>query len=318
MSNALLETGDPAQDPRAFRRALGQFATGVTVVTAPAADGPVGVTVNSFTSLSLDPPLVLWSIAKAARSAPAFAHASHFAVNVLAESQVELSARFARSGVRKFDGVRSALGLGGAPLLEGAAAHFECAREPVLDGGDHTIVTGRVLRYTRFDREPLVFARGQYAAAVYHPQAVPPGSREARSEPHPLDDFVLPLLLAAYERLSDNFHASQGAADLGVAETRTLACLAVSPGAQVDTLARLSFLGLAATEDAVASLIARGDAVTRPPGAIDITAEGRARLAQILDRAQAFEAAALRGFSGEEIALLRRMLAALAGGRGAG
>ncbi len=150
-------------EERAMRDALGRFATGVTVVTAPAAGGggPLGITANSFSSLSLDPPLVLWSPARASRRFDAFAGAAHFAIHVLAADQAALARRFARSGT-DFDLPGIAPGLGGAPLLPGVLACFECAREAVHEGGDHAIVVGRVLRASLRDGAPLVFSSGRY------------------------------------------------------------------------------------------------------------------------------------------------------------
>ena len=153
-------------DARALRNALGHFATGVTVVTT-LADGnrPVGVTINSFASLSLDPPLVLWSLADNSSSLPLFIATSHFAVHVLAADQQALSERFAKSAVDKFDDLDYDMGLGRAPLLPGCAAVFECALQQSVAGGDHTILIGRVQRFqTNADALPLLFYRGRYVA----------------------------------------------------------------------------------------------------------------------------------------------------------
>lgn len=151
-------------DSREFRRALGRFATGITVVTARAADGTIaGLTVNSFNSVSLDPPLVLWSLGRDSPSHEIFEAASHFAVNVLSSEQMEISNQFARSGGNKFAGVDWTPGTHGAPLLPGCCAWFECrvaARHP---GGDHTIFIGEVEKI-RDDvtRAPLVYFGGEY------------------------------------------------------------------------------------------------------------------------------------------------------------
>lgn len=150
-------------DPRALRDALGCYATGVTVVTTMAADGPLGITANSFASVSLDPPLVLWSPARKSTRFPAFEAASHFAIHVLAEDQRDLSTRFAREG-RNFSGLDWAEGLGRAPLLPGCAARFECVHAAGHDGGDHLIVVGEVLRMVHTDLPPLIFHRGAYRA----------------------------------------------------------------------------------------------------------------------------------------------------------
>ena len=149
-------------DQRNLRDALGCFATGVTVVTTQTARGPLGITANSFASVSLDPPLVLWSPARKSKRFPAFEAASHFAIHVLAEDQRALADRFAQEG-EDFDGLTTAPGIGGAPLFEDCAARFECAHAAGHDGGDHLIVVGEVLRMVHSDLPPLLFHGGTYA-----------------------------------------------------------------------------------------------------------------------------------------------------------
>jgi len=151
-------------DTKLFRNALGSFATGVTIITTrDETGGAIGVTANSFNSLSLDPPLVLWSIGVKAFSYPAFAKAKHFVVHVLAADQQALSDRFARSSTEKFDGVPFEHGLGGVPLFPGCAAVFECSTERCVEGGDHVIMIGRVERFTVDETAlPLMFYRGRY------------------------------------------------------------------------------------------------------------------------------------------------------------
>ena len=159
-----------AADHKEFRSALGRFTTGVTVVTACDASGRrVGLTANSFSSVSLDPPLILWSLSRSAPSLPAFEACAHYAVNVLAADQVELSRRFARSGRDKFAGLACEEGLGGAPLLPGCVARFECRNAQRYAGGDHVIFLGQVERLAHCDREPLVFFAGRYGVAAEHP-----------------------------------------------------------------------------------------------------------------------------------------------------
>lgn len=158
-----MDTSGPHIDPRAFRDALGAFPTGVTVVTASTKDGkPFGVTVNSFSSLSLDPPLVLWSLANHAGTYSAFMEATHFAIHVLTEGQERLCRQFARSGIDRFAGMTLEEGMGGVPLLPDVAALFECRSLYRYWGGDHVIFIGRVDRCRRWpERKPLVFHQGQ-------------------------------------------------------------------------------------------------------------------------------------------------------------
>lgn len=152
-------------DPIALRNALGQYATGVAIVTTLDAQArPVGLTVNSFASVSLDPPLVLWSLASGSNCLAAFQACRHFAVNVLTADQVALSNRFATNGIDKFADVAWTPGLGGIPLLAGTGAVFECRRETSHPGGDHIIFIGRVERFAHGEEHPLIFHAGRYCA----------------------------------------------------------------------------------------------------------------------------------------------------------
>ena len=147
-----------------FRAALGMFATGVTIVTARGADGePVGLTANSFNSVSLEPPLVLWSLARSAGSMPAFERGSHYAINILAADQHALAERFASKASDRFKGLAFREGAGGSPILEGAAAVFECFNRSRYEEGDHVIFVGEVERCEqRSGASPLIFHGGHY------------------------------------------------------------------------------------------------------------------------------------------------------------
>ena len=150
-------------DSTDFRSALGGFATGVTVVTTADNGGaPFGVTASSFNSVSLDPPLVLWSLSKSAKSIGAFTNSGHFAVHVLATDQQPLSNHFARSGGDKFSAVDWKIGVLGSPLLTDYASRFECRTLHQYEGGDHIIFVGEVVTFDQQDGMPLVFHRGSY------------------------------------------------------------------------------------------------------------------------------------------------------------
>lgn len=151
-------------NPQHLRGALGSFATGVTVITARAANGElVGLTANSFASVSLRPPLVLWSIDLGTPSFEVFRDCSHYAINVLGAHQEVLSNRFAMPSEDKFAGLDYRSGIGGAPLLAGCIASFECANEAQHAGGDHLILVGRIENYTVSSGAPLLFFRSGYA-----------------------------------------------------------------------------------------------------------------------------------------------------------
>lgn len=155
---------DAPPDSRSLRGALGRYATGVAVVTARAASGePVGLTCNSFVSLSLDPPLVQWSVALASRACAAMRGASHYAVHVLRRSQEPLSRQFASSQADRFAGLELEEGIAGLPLLRDCLARFECAAWAQHPAGDHVLLIGRVLRVRAAEGEPLLYYRGAYA-----------------------------------------------------------------------------------------------------------------------------------------------------------
>lgn len=152
-------------DSRAFRKTLGCFASGVTVVTTidPNDGNPQGVTVSAFSSLSLDPPLVLFCLGNATASLPAFRANGRFVINVLAEGQRDLSLRFAGRGTDKWAGVEHGAGLEGLPVLAGCLAHLQCSLHQVVEGGDHTIFIGRVEQLDHSEGgAPLVYFRGAY------------------------------------------------------------------------------------------------------------------------------------------------------------
>ncbi len=170
----------PSFSAREFRDALGMFATGVTVVTARGAGGElIGLTANSFNSVSLDPPLVLWSLAHKASSRQAFAAATHYAINVLAVEQRALAERFATRGIDRWAGVAHRSGQHGVPVLEGAAAVFECFNRSQYAEGDHTIFVGQVERCTHLrSASPLLYHGGmfytEHPLGRLSPAAVPP------------------------------------------------------------------------------------------------------------------------------------------------
>lgn len=149
---------------RDFRNTLGSFATGVTIVTALAPDGlPIGLTINSFNSVSLEPPLILWSLSLGSPMLEAFRRTSHYAVNILSADQQHLSDRFAVRGIDHFADLPQRAGLGGAPLIDGCCAWFECANQTHYPGGDHLIFVGLVERFAEGAGEsPLVFHGARY------------------------------------------------------------------------------------------------------------------------------------------------------------
>jgi flavin reductase (DIM6/NTAB) family NADH-FMN oxidoreductase RutF len=154
----------PQIDSKEFRNALGQFATGVTVITTLDKDGnKAGMTANSFSSVSLDPMLVLWSLAKTAKTFDAFNEAERFAIHVLNSEQQAISNQFASRCDDRFEGINHTAGHGGVPVLDDYSAVFQCEIESRFEGGDHIILVGRVIDLDNKCRPPLIFHAGQYA-----------------------------------------------------------------------------------------------------------------------------------------------------------
>lgn len=165
MHNSIPQDVSAPLDTRHFRNALSQFATGVTVVTTRLTSGEfVGLTATSFNSVSLDPPLVLWSLANTARSLPVFLSSPHYVINVLGANQVALADRFSRRIENRFDGVEFDLSATGLPILKGAAAWFDCANRSRYPEGDHVIFVGQVEHCHVQPQPALVFHGGHYVA----------------------------------------------------------------------------------------------------------------------------------------------------------
>lgn len=167
MSNQVSSAGPPEFDSRHFRHALAQFATGVTVITTRLPDGTfLGLTASSFNSVSLDPPLVLWSLSQNASSMPVFTENSHYVINILAGDQARLAERFAMRIENRFEGVDFDLSHTGLPILKGAAAWFECHNRSRYPEGDHVIFVGEVERCDVAPQSALVFHGGKFVSTA--------------------------------------------------------------------------------------------------------------------------------------------------------
>jgi 4-hydroxyphenylacetate 3-hydroxylase, reductase component len=310
LDNSLLDEGDPALDQRAFRRALGQFGTGVTVITTKAGEELVAITANSLSSVSLDPPMVLWSLRRESRNLMAFQQSERFAINILAADQIELAGHFSRSTTDKFASRAWREGIDGLPLIDGSAAQFECRRVAQYEGGDHIIFLGEVDYFRCFDRVGLLFAQGRYALALDHPG--PPADLPLQVTAHPRDDFFLPLLVRSYAYLSGAFAEHRDAEGVDTNQSRVLAFLATRAGASAEVIARMTFLGEAAVEDSIAKLVGMGWVAPRPPGTLAITKEGLEGMHRIIERAHRFEEEQLADLDPADVAATRRVLLALA------
>jgi len=228
-------------DVKDFRRALGQFPTGVTVITTlDQAGNPVGVTASSFNTVSIEPALVLWSIDKGANSLSAFENAKHFAVNVLGSDQVATSNNFASRGEDKFANADYRCNEYGIPLLADCAAQFECSTWAVYEGGDHLILVGEVQAYQhQSDTSPLVFARGSYAISAQHPMMAKTAYTADDSADF-VNDYLLYLLRETYQRFSAKLYPElKQACDVTPEEWRILARMVSQPEIVIDTLAQM-------------------------------------------------------------------------------
>lgn len=299
----------PALDPKAFRAALGSFATGVTVITTRAADGtPVGLTANSFNSVSLDPPMVLWSLAKKSHSLAVFSQCSHWAVHVLAADQEDLSGRFARSGTDKFSGLAVSDGIGGVPLLAGCAARFQCQSTFQHEGGDHLIFVGEVTAFDRTDRAPLVFHAGRYAMAAQRDPSLPP-ARSARVAGGLDEDLLGYLLGRAYFQFHQGVREKARAAGLTDVQWIVAAALTARNGVQADELgAALGYVINEPLLPLLQGMQSDGWVQADPLGHWCLTPNGRDRSLHLLAAAKAYESDLLSRWGCDEGALLKLQL----------
>ncbi|MCU1719514.1 flavin reductase [Pseudomonas sp. 5P_3.1_Bac2] len=301
----LLEQGDPLSDGRAFRRCLGQYPTGVSVITAQHGDKRVGMAANSFAAVSLDPALVLWSVRCESSSAATFMAASHFAISVLAADQVEVSQLFGSGHEERFNRVPWTAGAGNAPLIDGAIAHLQCRLVKVYEGGDHWILLGQVEHYARFAGEPLVFAQGQYAVTQNHPQLAD-NQASQNSPAGDGDGLFTSLLNSATQHMSRLFHAHRQELGVTAASARLVNILALG-AASLDAIEHESLLGRGAIEDALNELSKQG-LVQSNAGEYALTEAGLLLRQALIARATEFTAQQLAGIPEADLAAAKRVL----------
>lgn len=300
-----------AFDERAYRNALGNFATGVTVVTArdPSARFDVGVTANSFNSVSLDPPLVLWSLDRRSLSFPTYELADHFVINVLAADQVALSRRFARRAEGgKFTDVTFTRSRAGAPILAGCAAHFLCRRTFSHNGGDHQIFVGEVVEYRDHGRPALMFYRGRYAV----PDAAAQPARPAAPGTGFVDDYLDYLLAHAAACFQDQFAGVLDGARVSRVEWAIL-CTLADHGAGLTTanLHAVTLRPTAELQRALTAMAKKGWVRAGTARTFTLTRKGHGTLVPLLAAAKAHEADALSHFPDADGRQLKEMLKAL-------
>ncbi|HEY6514933.1 MAG TPA: flavin reductase [Steroidobacteraceae bacterium] len=303
-------------DALRFRSALGAFATGVTIVTTRDAEGrDVGLTANSFNSVSLDPPMVLWSLAKNARSLPAFLAASHFAVHVLAADQDGLSQRFSARGSDKFAGLDLERGPAQVPLLRGCSARFQCRTAFRHEGGDHVIFVGAVESFDQSDRAPLIFHGGRYALAIRKDLSPEPAQESAEPDSSFSQDFLVYLLGRAQFQLFLSLRGDLEQHGLTEGQWFALSILGVADGRSVAELDRLlRYTGHRVTHELLTSLAAAGFVELHgydPHVRITLTEAGRRAVIELVAGAKAAEAHAERNLGTAEIRMLKQALRAI-------
>lgn len=301
-----------------FRAALGSFATGVTIVTTRNAAGEdIGLTANSFNSVSLDPPMVLWSLARKSLSLPAFLESGYFAVHVLAAAQEDLSITFATRGADKFAGLAVRRGAGGIPLLPDCSALFQCKTAFTYEGGDHVIFVGEVQEFEHFNRPPLVFHSGRYAVAVEKaPAAAPANSEETEPDSSFSQDFLIYLLQRAHFQLFLGLRRDLERHGLSEDQWFVLSILGISDNRTVAELDQLLwYTGRRVTYELLASLTASGFARLHgsydPHARVILTDAGKRVVLQLVAMAKAAESDAERSLGYGETQLLKKALRAV-------
>lgn len=303
----------PVDKTRLFRNALGAFATGVTIITARGPDGAdVGVTANSFNSVSLDPPMILWSIGKNSSSLAAFMVAERFAVHVLAADQEHLSGRFAKTGTNKFAGIEIERGAGGVPLLAGCAARFQCRTAFRHEAGDHYILVGEVDDFDHDGHAPLAFHGGRYGVFVRNEaprNGTPEPGAPQTSAPEPA--LISELLVRAEDGLIRRIEDELSEAEISLPEFEVLRSVADS----ALSLEELEALAGPGQDNSILTLVEdlaeRELVVTSEEDGIKLTDAGLAALKVAIAEIRGIEDDALTVLSNHEAVLFRRFLTKL-------
>lgn len=289
-------------DAKALRGALGSFATGVTIVTTMHEGRNVGLTANSFNSVSLEPPLVLWSLAKKSSNIEAFTNAGSFAVHILGDDQEDLSNRFATPGIDKFAELDVEIGKDGIPLLRNCAARFECQTAYRYDGGDHVIFVGEVLNLDHSDKEPLLFHKGKYA-------------RKTGPSPSPADENFRDLnylIARCYFKMTDEVRTEAHKLGLTQIDHYALSILMQNGASTLQTInSILSSSGSEWTENRLGELIERSLIAKKTGGQVELTKAGREIMIELFARAKATEVRAEKDFNDDELDQLRALLSQL-------
>lgn len=314
----------PNFNPRELRNCLGEFTTGVTVVTSVGEQAqPIGVTANSFSALSLEPPLVLWSLSKKSGSLALFAAHGFFAVNILSDQQQDAAMAFSRPSADRFTGVAFHQGLHELPMLENCLAYFVCKVSQALDQGDHVLFIGQVLEFERAANyeslKPLVFSRGKFADLA--PEAVAPSHPESVAQTHAATFYkdYLPYMLArAANDSASRFHSKLKSYGLNMLSWRVLASLSDGLSWTVNDLCRVSL----AKQPTISKLLDRlelqrlikrtNDLHDARKVLVTLTKTGASKIKPVIEEAQGYGDSLATRFSPGELDSLKSTLRKLA------
>lgn len=300
-------------DPKAFRRALGNFATGVTIMTAQNAQGErVGVTANSFNSVSLDPALILWSIDKNSSSYRIFDEATHFAVNILSAAQIDLSNKFARRGEDKFAGVDVTLGAGNSPLFNNCSAAFECEKYNIVEGGDHWIIIGKVVNFHDHGRSPLLYHQGAYSSVLPHPSLNAKAEKAEDVFPSRLYDNMYYLLTQAVRAYQGDYHPKQLASGFRTSEARLLLVLESKTATSKNDLQREVAVPVREIEEATSILSQKGLLIDTGE-TYELTEQGKQCALMLYNIAESHQEEVFSKYSTEDRQRFKEMLKDLIG-----
>lgn len=303
-----------AFDTKNFRRALGNFATGITVITATAPNGMrAGLTANSFNSVSLDPPLILWSLSKDFTGLEVFEQATHFAVNVLAADQMHLSNQFATPAEDKFAGIDVQEGLGKSLLLNDCAASFECENYQMIDGGDHWIILGKVERFEDAGRQPLCYHQGGYSILLPYSRFSAEDESQQKSVKQiegRLNNNYFYLMTQAVRSYQASYHPLQLATGLQTNEARLL--MVLDQHLELSRSSMSTEVNLPETEiDAATEMLLRKSLLVRNDDSYQITALGKEQANRLWQISEEEQTRVFKDVPAEDLEAFKRVLKTL-------
>ncbi|WP_449415889.1 flavin reductase [Ochrobactrum teleogrylli] len=270
---------------------------------------PTGMTINSFSSVSLDPPLILWSISNNSRAFSVFSIAAEFMVNILAWDQVDVARHFASSGPHRSNDAEFFMQKTEPLLLDGAVAHLECCLENTFDGGDHTILIGRVKSFHRNGGKPLLFVQGQYGVHEAHPDFISENSSRTRQTESTVSSAdILSEIFDARNLLSQRFEKYHLLEGISLAQNKVLRRIHDNPGSNRDMLLNKTFLGDLQLDEAISELLRKRWVRQDPEGRYTLTEQGLERREAIRNRWDEFQREQTHEINEPDISIARDVL----------